>query len=236
LLRVAKYSRSARNLGALTTKPSTFLMPLGKTWTPLELSDVPVLVMVPSFLIHLWICKRVKGVCNFKMKKSIHCISFIRQMNVDYSICEAIKHFKGSRSGLIIYDVACQWWIHFLQRVLSSETLSIPELFKFIVAVGKFHLGAHIKECFYKFSLNFIENCGQVDGEVMETLWAILNCVSGVTRTMTKASRQELLDDVINDMNWKKLVQSGGSVLYLMEHAPAHFSVDSLIKKMGFMY
>jgi hypothetical protein len=138
-------------------------------------------------------------------------------MNIDYAICEAIKFFEGTRSGVIMYDVACQWWIYFLQRVLNSETLSLPELFEFIAAVGKFHLGAHVKECFAKFSLNFIENCGQVDGEIMETNWAVLNRISGLIRAMTKAARQELLDDLINDMNWKKLLHSGGSASYSLD-------------------
>jgi len=69
--------------------------------------------------------------------------------------------------------------------------------------------GAHIKECFYKYSLNFVEGSGQIDGEIMETLWSIMNKVSGITRSMSWAHRQEMLDDYMEDGNFKKLVRSG---------------------------
>jgi len=57
--------------------------------------------------------------------------------------------------------------------------------------------------------LNFLPHVGQVDGEVMETVWALLNRVASITRAMTKAHRQEVLDDMMNDINWKKLIGSG---------------------------
>jgi hypothetical protein len=73
-------------------------------------------------------------------------------------------------------------------------------------AVGKWHLAAHIRECFAKFSLNFIEGSAEVDGEIMETLWSGLDLIAGITQGMTIAHRQEVLDDYINDSNWKKLL------------------------------
>lgn len=76
-------------------------------------------------------------------------------------------------------------------------------------AVGKWHLAAHISECFYKFSLNFIQGAGQVDGEIMETLWSVLDEVAGLTQGMSVAHRQEVLDDYMNDSNWKKVTRIG---------------------------
>jgi Kyakuja-Dileera-Zisupton transposase len=73
-------------------------------------------------------------------------------------------------------------------------------------AVGKWHLAAHVRECFAKFSLNFIEGSAQVDGEIMETLWSGLDLIAGITQGMSIAHRQEVLDDYINDSNWKKLL------------------------------
>jgi hypothetical protein len=78
-----------------------------------------------------------------------------------------------------------------------------------IPAVGKFHLGAHVRSCFPLFSLNFVQGVGQQDGEVLETLWSNLNKVSGSIRAMSKGHRQEVLDDFIRDSNWKKLVGIG---------------------------
>jgi hypothetical protein len=110
---------------------------------------------------------------------------------------------------LVIYDVCCQWIRNFRVRVESSAYLYMPAATKVIGAVGKFHLGAHIPSCFPLFSLNFIPGAGQQDGEILETLWSSLNKISSSIRAMSKAHRQEVLDDYMRDSNWKKLVKIG---------------------------
>lgn len=77
---------------------------------------------------------------------------------------------------------------------------------KVLGAIGKFHLADHADSCFCKWTLNFIEGAGHIDGEIMETLWAPMNKVSAAARSMSKAHRQETLDNYIRDANWKKLV------------------------------
>ena len=141
-------------------------------------------------------------------------------MNIDYSICHALSHnTDGLSEALICYDVACQWSIHFEERVKDSVHLHLPDGLCLIPAVGKFHLAAHRDDCFVQFSLNFVPGSGQVDGEVLETLWAALNKVAGSIRAMTKAHRQEMLDQHILDSNWKKLVNMGLSMSF---HWPPH--------------
>jgi len=80
---------------------------------------------------------------------------------------------------------------------------------KIISAVGKFHLGAHVRSCFPQFSLNFVLGAGQQDGEILETLWSSLNKVSSSIRAMSKAHHHEVLDDFMRDSNWKKMVGIG---------------------------
>ena len=58
--------------------------------------------------------------------------------------------------------------------------------------------------CFAKFSLNFIQGIGQVDGKILETLWSVTNKIAGTTRAMGKLHRSEVLDDDMYDSNWKK--------------------------------
>ena len=133
-------------------------------------------------------------------------------MNMDYSICHALSYGSmGFLDCLVIYDVGCQWNLHFLDRVKKSKFLNIPSDLNVVSAVGKFHINAHVPECFVKYSLNFVEGAGQLDGEILETLWAGLNKVTGSTRAMSKAHRQEVLDDHMRDSNWKKLVGIGES-------------------------
>ena len=56
-----------------------------------------------------------------------------------------------------------------------------------LTAVGSFHLSARIPECFVLFSLHFILGVGQLDGEILETLWAAFNKISSSARAMTAA-------------------------------------------------
>lgn len=121
---------------------------------------------------------------------------------------------------IAIYDVACQWSRNFAQRVKSSKYLDIPPGLKVVPAVGKWHLGAHVVDCFPKLSLNFIWGIGQVDGEILETLWSITNKVAGTTRAMGKSHRSEVLDDNMYDSNWKKWLGIGKSVLPLHRPLP----------------
>ncbi|KAL6300602.1 hypothetical protein BKA93DRAFT_866003 [Sparassis latifolia] len=106
----------------------------------------------------------------------------------------------------VCYDVACQWWIHFLECIADSKYLKVTDKIKIIAYVGKFHLGAHIAECFAKFSLNFGKDMDEIEGEVVEMLWSKMNGTGPSTRAMTKAHRREVLDDHFRDWNWMKLL------------------------------
>ena len=98
-------------------------------------------------------------------------------MNIDYAICNALKYQSfGLPQALVIYDIGCQWIINFLKRLKQSH-LSIPEAMELLVAVGKFHLSAHVQECFVLYSLNFMYGSGQVDGKILETLWSPFNFI-----------------------------------------------------------
>lgn len=131
-------------------------------------------------------------------------------MNIDYSICHALQHNStGLSQALVEYDVACSWSINFQHRVLHSNFLHLPDDMDIIPAVGKFHLASHRGDCFAKFSLNFVQGAGQQAGEIMETLWPQINKCSGSIRAMTKAHRQEVLDDHMRHSNWMKLVHTG---------------------------
>ncbi|KAJ7929409.1 hypothetical protein B0H13DRAFT_1859628 [Mycena leptocephala] len=164
-------------------------------WTPQELVHVHVPVMAVSIptlsLDSKWVRRR-----------SILIMPFQR---VFWQLPKEIKEF------LLIYDISCQWVIHWISRFMNGKYLFFPKDVVLTPAVGKFHLGADILAYFWEFSLNFMEGTGQVDGEILETLWASLDKVVGSTRSMSHAHRQEVLDDYMNDWNWKKLVGADGS-------------------------
>jgi hypothetical protein len=127
---------------------------------------------------------------------------------MDYSLCESLNYnTEGISRFIVCYDIACQFFTHFHDRVRRNEYLSIPSNISIEKAIGLFHIHGHQEECFPKYSPNFIPGMGQVDGEIVETLWSQLNEVSGSTRSMAAFHRRETLDDHMNDSNWKKLVR-----------------------------
>ncbi|KIM79438.1 hypothetical protein PILCRDRAFT_74389, partial [Piloderma croceum F 1598] len=67
--------------------------------------------------------------------------------------------------------------------------------------IGKWHLAVHILKCFLKFTLNFVKGAGQVESEILETLWSKLDEVAGLTQAMSILHSQEVLDDYMNDKN-----------------------------------
>ena len=199
-----------RNLYALTTKQSIMQTPLMHTFHQLELVQLHVPDMGVFFLIVLWTFKRGKGEwCSINASRIPSNVNEIRQLNIDYAVCQSLKSIPSDLRVITIYDVACQWSIHFHRRVKESPYLEIPNRISLIPAVGKWHLGAHIPECFPKYSLNFINGIGQIDGEILETLWWPIDKIAGTTRAMSKAHRQEVLDDNMYDSNWKKWVGIG---------------------------
>src|ERR1700738_4179582 len=114
---------------------------------------------------------------------------------MDYSICQALKQFPHHDQALGIYNICCQWLIYFRECVSESESLNLLDSKEITGAIGKWHLAAHIPECFAWFTLNFIKGAAEVDGKILETLWSGLDQVAGLTQAMSIAHRQEVLDD-----------------------------------------
>src|ERR1700733_15366999 len=130
---------------------------------------------------------------------------------MDYSICQALKRFPGHVQALIVYDICCQWSIHFRQRISESDFLERYDSMEITGAIGKWHLAAHIPECFPKFSLNFVE----VEGEILETLWSGLDEIARMTQAMSIVHYQEVIDEYMNDSNWRKIIRMRRYLFYM---------------------
>jgi len=142
----------------------------------------------------------------------------LRQMNMDYAFCQALAYNScGLPRGVGVYDVWCQWSINFLQRVAESNHLSIPKDMELVGGVDKFHLVAHVPGCFALNSLNFIKGAGQLDGEILESLWSDFNKISESARSMSTAHRREVYDDHMRESNWKKITSIGRHQFYIVK-------------------
>jgi len=150
-----------------------------------------------------------------------------RQMNLDWSLCEALKNTNVSRidNVLHIYNVNCQYCVHLKERIEKSEHLQIDERIQLHHVIGLFHVHGHQDECLYQFATTYVPGAGVVDGEILETLWAVLNTVSTSTQTASLASRTELLDDQMGDSNFKKMLNicKSNSMLIFMYKLMFHF-------------
>ena len=91
----------------------------------------------------------------------------------------------------------------------ESEYLELSDTMEIMGVVGKWHLAAHIWDCFPKFTLNFVEGAGQVEGKILETLWSRMDEIAGLVQSMSIAHHQETVDEHMNDSNWRKTIQMG---------------------------
>jgi hypothetical protein len=141
-----------------------------------------------------------------------------KQMNIDWSLCEAIEttNVGPIKQILHIYDINCQYHVHLKDRVRANDMLNIPDHIELHHAIGLFHVHGHKDDCLYRWATSYVPGAGVVDGEVLETLWSVLNSVSASTRTASLAHRTEILDDHMNDNNWKKMVHIGMLALFQM--------------------
>ncbi|KAI9434693.1 hypothetical protein H4582DRAFT_1818434, partial [Lactarius indigo] len=129
------------------------------------------------------------------------------QINMDYSLCKALSYNMGDIPvALVMYDIMCQYGVHFKERVENSLELSLSSSLQLRTGIGLFHIHGHQDSCLPCFSPSYIPGAKQVDGEIIETLWAPLNNISWSIRGMSLAHCQEVLDAHMNHSNWKKMV------------------------------
>lgn len=114
---------------------------------------------------------------------------------------------------VISYDIACQWSVHLLSRVLkiNPDTPILKRKAKCRLVVPKFHLPAHIPSCQTRFAFMFTPGVGLGDGEAPERGWADHNPLGPSTREMGPGHRRDTLDFHFGDYNWWKVTDLGRS-------------------------
>ncbi|VDC06701.1 unnamed protein product [Peniophora sp. CBMAI 1063] len=131
------------------------------------------------------------------------------QAQADYALNNSMKLNLDPRisTRLIIgYDIWCQYGVHLLERFRRFGHLSFPEFLTELTGiVGAWHIFAHVRECFGRFSGLYVWGIGFIDMEILETLWSILNMITQSCRNMSRANREETINFNMNDMNLKKI-------------------------------
>ena len=98
---------------------------------------------------------------------------------MDYSLCKALSYnMDNIPVALVMYDIMCQYGVHLRDRVEKSPELYLYNSLELQTGTGLFHIHVHQDSCLPHFSPSYISGAKQVDGEIIETLWAPLNNVS----------------------------------------------------------
>ena len=159
-----------------------------------------------------------------------------QQKIVDFGVLMAIllTHVDPDQGLLLIYDIACQYIIHFFERI----GIHLPKELIIEAAIGLFHVHAHKDDCFFRFATSFIPGAGIVAGEILESLWSTLNSIFPTARTATLAHRAEMLDDHTTDSNNKKMLgmvsslcKNNRKAINMLEHAQSYY--DNLTIQAG---
>lgn len=128
---------------------------------------------------------------------------------MDSALCDSMKNANVPTGTKVFnwYNIFCQWRIHLMEQIaVSGRTLTLPQDVDIDGGIGLFHMHGHADQCFHWYASYFVPGAAIVDREVLETLWSVLNQVSRFTRTATLLHREEVLDNHMNDNNWRKIV------------------------------
>lgn len=106
---------------------------------------------------------------------------------------------------LILYDIWCRYGVNLKAR-FESNGYSWPEAVEFLQGIGVWHVYGHKLACFSRYSPLYAHRSGIVDGEIVETLWSLLNRILSSCRGMSLGNRRETIEAAMNDINFKKIV------------------------------
>ncbi|KDN43058.1 hypothetical protein RSAG8_06381, partial [Rhizoctonia solani AG-8 WAC10335] len=129
-----------------------------------------------------------------------------RFIYADYALACLLSYLNKRRGGCLpiglTYDVACHWITNFFARAeLLPETITIPPNLDLIVAIPKWHLIGHERDCYIRWSLDHTQYVGRMEGEGPERFWAMFNQHSGSTSEQGPGVRTENFNNIIRAWN-----------------------------------
>lgn len=129
---------------------------------------------------------------------------------MDYILASALRR-TNIKKVVVSYNLACQWRKKLLQRVQALPGDLSSKIFNLVIdaVLPKLHEHAHKELCHTDYSFNFLQGAGRTDGEGIEHRWSDTNNAATSTRKMREGHREDTLDDVCNDSNYRKTVDLG---------------------------
>ncbi len=113
------------------------------------------------------------------------------------------------------YDLVCQYLPNLLTCISGQRFPGLVEevLAKFRELEGNIsqvHILPHIGRCKALFSFNYTPGCGRSCGDNVESPWAKTKRAGGSLKQMNHGLRHDVLDFLLNDWNWSKVIGLGG--------------------------
>ncbi|EIW73921.1 hypothetical protein CONPUDRAFT_68163, partial [Coniophora puteana RWD-64-598 SS2] len=147
-----------------------------------------------------------------------------KQSVVDFAISMAGMSDEELLGFIFIYDIICQYFIHFRRRFGHYPHIAFPEDVDVVPAIGLFHVHGHKDECVARYSPNYIRGMGNIDGEVLETLWAVLNAIANSFRNMSASGRKDLMNAQMRWSNLRKMLTCVELTIKRWRMALKHFA------------
>ncbi|EIW78072.1 hypothetical protein CONPUDRAFT_157234 [Coniophora puteana RWD-64-598 SS2] len=147
-----------------------------------------------------------------------------KQSVVDFAISMAGMSDEELLGFIFIYDIICQYFIHFRRRFGHYPHIAFPEHVDVVPAIGLFHVHGHKDECVARYSPNYIRGMGNIDGEVLETLWAVLNAIANSFRNMSASGRKDLMNAQMRWSNLRKMLTCVELTIKRWHTALKHFA------------
>lgn len=145
-----------------------------------------------------------------------------RYSHGDYALAGALSGTETIPQIVFSYDVNCQFHRRIKDRFRTRfPDIALDHFKKVKYVIPKMHALAHVEDCQYLYSLNFTPGSGRTDGEAPERNWAALNPLSMSTREMNSAHRHEVLEDHMNEINFKKMItlRTSTPITQSLDHA-----------------
>lgn len=125
----------------------------------------------------------------------------------DLSLAGALQNTERISRKVLAYDIGCQYSVNLVSRFQQQfPSMNIADL---IILIGKMHVQSHVPECQWRYSFNYTDFVGQMDGEEAERFWSESNQIAGSTKQMNPGRRMDTLDDHIRDWNRRKMQNLG---------------------------
>lgn len=131
-----------------------------------------------------------------------------------YTDCSLIGALKDQMKQCWIhlsYNLVCQYLPNLLTQITKKQfpNLTNDELIQIVRIkgnIGQLHIVVHILHCLALYYFNHMLDVARSCGNVLESVWDKTKQAGGSLKQMNHGLHHDMLDFLLNDWNWSKVV------------------------------